>query len=53
MRRFPVLIWAGRAVAVATALLFLLGIIPPGGPAALSLLSLSVALVLVGGGRRI
>ena len=52
MQRNMVLIWAGRIVAILTALLSLTQLIPPGGPLSWSLFALAILLILLGGGGR-
>lgn len=52
MKRNMALIWAGRAVALAMAVLSLTGLIPAGGPLSWGLLALALALILLGGGGR-
>ncbi len=51
MRHGRTLIWAGRALAAATAGLGMLGIIVPNGPVSGSLLAAAIWLILLGGGR--
>ena len=51
MRHNRTLIWAGRALALVTAGLGMLGIIVPNGPVSGSLLAAAIWLILLGGGK--